>query len=157
LDNSIQQQKQSNKSNPTKATYPASPQHRSSKVYCHQKWDRDAVTKEVATLRAYQQQTIQSLSQSMGIPHATIHHFCKYDKIIRCAKSHIKPSLTEANKFLRMMYSADLISVYNDDDDKMYFDPYNFELHLDKKWVFMSEVDQSVYLTEEEEAPQRST
>jgi hypothetical protein len=146
-----------NKNDVTKATFSASPQRRGPKVGCHLKWGREAVTEEVTTLQAYQRRTIRSLLQSMGIPHATIHRFCKYDKIIRRSKSHIKPSLTESNKFLRMMYAADQISYYNHDNNKMYFDPYKFEVHLDEKWFFMSEVDQSVYLTEEEEAPQRST
>jgi hypothetical protein len=40
---------------------------------------------------------------------------------------------------------------------KMYYNTSNFEVQVDDKWIFLTEKDQSIYITQRENPPERST
>jgi hypothetical protein len=85
----------------------ASPLKKGRKIGDYLKWDCDEVAKEIAKLRSHQRRTIRSISANLGIPTSTIHYMYRNDRIIRHVTNAIKPSLTEANKLLRVFYAAD--------------------------------------------------
>jgi hypothetical protein len=138
------------------AAYTASPLKRGPK-FGGLLYNRDIVSKEVASLKSNDQRTICTIASSLGIPHSTIQCFIKKDKIIKRCTNSIKPTLTENICYMQVLYAADHISSYNNINGKMYFDFFKFEVHLDKKWFYLTEVTQAVYLTEGEVAPYRHT
>jgi tRNA uridine 5-carbamoylmethylation protein Kti12 len=147
---------QKNNNKPDVAAFTASPLKRGPK-FGGLLYDRDLVSEEVASLKSNERRTIRTIAKSLNIPHSTIHRFCKNDKIIKRCTNSIKPTLTEGNKLMRLLYAADRISSYNDANGKMYFDSCEFEVHLDEKWFYITQVEQAVYLTEGETAPYRHT
>lgn len=100
---------------------------------------------------------MRSLAFSTGIPQSTIHCLYRSEKIIRRVSDAIKPTLTEDNKFLCVMYAADRIERYNDRDGRLYYRDYDGEIHLDETWFFLTEVDQCTYLAINEEPTERHT
>jgi hypothetical protein len=76
------------------------------------------------------------------------------DKIISHDKNLIKPTLTKHSKVTRFLYCFDKISKIR--DDALYYDPSYYNVHVDEKWFFITEIHQSTYLVEGEQGPQRS-
>jgi hypothetical protein len=109
-----------NKNKPHKMAFTASPQRKGPLVGCSLKWDRDAFIEEIASLRSHQQRTMRAISYSTGISKSTIHRFYRKEHIIGRVSSALKPTITDSNKFLHVMYAADRIDLYNDADAKMH-------------------------------------
>jgi hypothetical protein len=134
--------------------YTASPKKKGRKKGTHQKWCRHEVAEAIAQLPYYKRKTMQSISSALSIPKTSVHRMYQCDKIIRHHKNFIKPTLTEHNKMTRFLYCFDKITEVR--DNSLYYNSSYFNVHVDEKWFFITEKQQSTYLVEGEEGPERS-
>jgi hypothetical protein len=146
-----------NYEDPDVAAFRASPKKKGRTAGVPYKWDREQVELAIVRLTYQQRRTIRSMADALSMPKSTLFDIYKNDNIIRCTKSTIKPHLTDHNKWLRVKYAFDRINGYNNEEDKMCFDPSLAEVHVDEKWGFLTELAQKVYLTEGEVPVERYT
>jgi hypothetical protein len=121
----------------------------------HLKYDPDAVQEAMAKLRCHQQRTLCALSWALSISKTTIIRVYKEEGVIRRCNNQLKPALTETNKLTRFLYAWDKINGVSD-TGCMTFDNALLNVHVDKKWFFLTEKDQTIYLAQDEEPPERS-
>jgi hypothetical protein len=117
--------------------YRATPQQRGRKEGEGLKWNHKEVAEQIAGLRSHQRCTLRAIAANIGIPLSTLHGFYRHDKIIRHVTNSIKPTLTDDNKYLRILYAANKIDVENMDAGGGYkFKTGEDEVHVDEKWFF---------------------
>jgi hypothetical protein len=137
-----------------KASYTASPLRMGRQIGTHQKWCREEVAEAIAQLPFNKRDTMASISSALQIPTTTIHRMYRQDGIIRRQKNTIKPTLTEPNKFFRVLYCFNQIQGVR--NDELYFKANHFSVHVDEKWFFITQQQQSTYLVPGEAPPQRN-
>ena len=132
-----------------------------------QKFNRNDIISEMKNLAFSQRNTYRKLSVALGISLATLHRICK-DKsrpnVIRSHTNAVKPLLTEEGRFARLLYAINhlqlnspdqpLFSHEHMDPEKIgFFDGWFDQVHIDKKWFFVTMKMLRVYLTEGELGP----
>ena len=90
-----------NHDDPDVAAYRSSPKKKGRKEGECQKWDRCDVSVAISKLPPHQSRTIRAMAAALGIPSTTLFNMYSKDKIIRQSTSHLRPTLTDANMFLR--------------------------------------------------------
>jgi hypothetical protein len=135
--------------------YRASPKKKGRRIGEHLQYNRDEVSEAISRLPYYKRRTLDLISGSLGISKTTIHRIYRNDKVIIKHTNNIKPSLTDQNKFFRVMYCFDKVNGIRENGNN-YFYSSHFDVHLDEKWFFITQTQQKMYLVEGEEGPERS-
>jgi hypothetical protein len=145
----------SNHNNQSVLAYRASPKKKGRKKYLHLKYNRDEVEEEIKKLPPKDRKTIRSMSSALGIPTTTIHRMYRDDNIVRKINNKLKPYLNDNNKLMRLLYAFEQIKGVRI-NDKLFFDDYYNEVHVDEKWFYITEREQHLYITNNEVAPHRT-
>ena len=117
------------------------------------KWNREQIKMRLRNLPIHMRKTFRSMSAALNIPKSTLHKVKTKEKcVIIPHRNAIKPVLTEKNKYERMRYAVEHTFEV---DGIIYYDDYDDTVFIDEKWFFISEKDLLMYLTEDEEPPER--
>jgi hypothetical protein len=95
--------------NNKKKAFTASPLKKGRVSGTNQKWSREEVAEAVAQLPFNKRNTMAAISSSLSIPKTSVHRMYRQDGIIVHNKNIIKPTLTDQNKFFRVLYCFDKI------------------------------------------------
>ena len=94
--------------------------------------------------------TQQKLSASMGVSKTTVHHWIVASTIcVHC--NSLKPILTEETKWARVEMAMHLW----DPEDPTKYQNMHDQIHLDEKWVFLTQEKERYLLVLEEQNPKQ--
>ena len=96
------------------------------------------------------------MSKELGIPTSTLWNYCKKyppedQFVILPHKNVLKPHLTPEHEVAHAFYARSRLNL-----DLGVYDPFHQDVHVDKKWWFMTEQDYKCYLTVRETPPKCS-
>ena len=120
--------------------------------------DRQAIKQQVLQLSPSRRQKYRWLAAQLELPLSTVHYLTKSQKIFFKARSSIKPTLTVANKMLRIDHCLSKIdpATANDEATTMKYHFMDKEVHIDEKWFYLCRDGASyILVTDEEEPPER--
>lgn len=92
-----------------------------------------------------QGRTQRDLTGNLVVSTGMIWKLIKNEKVILSHSSAIKPLLRESDKQMWYLYAANPV-----DPTHMTFIPSLDKIHVDKKWLFITELNQRIYLTMKE-------
>ena len=101
----------------------------------------------VEELPVHDRLTQWTIAHALGVSQGTISYIYQFEKIILPHSSAIKPHLTDKDILDHFSYAADHIVFVK---GTAYFHDQFDELHVDKKWFFLSEETLRYYITERE-------
>ncbi|KAK9727222.1 hypothetical protein RND81_05G266600 [Saponaria officinalis] len=94
------------------------------------------------------------LSKQLGIGYGTIQRWVKSGSLKKHTNA-LHPSLTDANKFQRLIFS--LNSTFLDSGDlNVKFKDMSNHVHIDEKWFYLTKTTDTYYILPEEDDPYRS-
>ena len=102
----------------------------------------------MSNIEVHRRTTLRSLGNAIGIPTTSLWRLLKNGQIKRHSNA-IKPLLTYDNQLKRLEHCLSFV-----DDSGQFKDMFNY-IHIDKKWFYISEVNQKFYLLPEETDPSR--
>lgn len=98
--------------------------------------------------------TLTSLSDILGVSYSKVYQLLKQG-VLRRHSSAIKPHLKEKNKSSRLQFCLSMLDESSPSDDPKFKGMYNY-IHIDEKWFYLTKKDQTFYLLDDEEDPDRS-
>lgn len=107
---------------------------------------------ELKTIPLEQRSTIRAASRALSVPRSTISRILREGNIV-CRSNSVLPSLTEQNKYERLLYCFE--RVREDDTGTLNYASCYDEVHIDEKWFYMMRPVTKAYLAEGEVAPKR--
>lgn len=115
---------------------------------------KDLGLPRVATIPLNKSKTIQGLARTLGVSHSTLHLRFQLGELKRHS-SRLKPAMTPENKLKRMEFCVNM-----PDKDWLttpwpFFQKMDNIIHIDKKWFYMTRVNNNYYLLPEESTPLR--
>ncbi|ETV78974.1 hypothetical protein H257_07758 [Aphanomyces astaci] len=114
----------------------------------------ESISQRLQAIPKARRTTFRSIAAAMNVPKTTLHRYYKKGLFIKYS-SVLKPSLTDANKVVRLKWSVDALR--SGLDGGLRFDDMMDCVHVDEKWLFASRVRATYYLAKGEEPPHRTT
>lgn len=108
----------------------------------------------VQEIGLHQRTTLTSLSDALGVSYSKLYRLFKQG-VLRRHSSAIKPHLKEENKMTRLQFCLSMLDTCTTLNDPKFKGMYNY-VHIDEKWFYMTKKDQTYYLLDNEEDPDRS-
>lgn len=109
------------------------------------------LVEEIRQIPVSERRTLRDLSGALQIPLASVHKLVS-EGALRRHTSAVKPTLTEANKLLRVAWCHE----HEDHVTGRYSEMLDI-IHVDEKWFNLTELNKQCYLADGEEDPYRST
>ncbi|RHY73292.1 hypothetical protein DYB34_013211 [Aphanomyces astaci] len=97
--------------------------------------------------------TFRSIAAALNMPRSTLHDYYKRGIFVKYSSS-VRPSLTDANKVVRVKWAMDHLHVV--DGSQVGFGNLMEYVHVDEKWFFGTSVKKTYYLAPGEEPPHRT-
>jgi hypothetical protein len=114
------------------------------------RYNREDMRQHVCTIPLRERKTVRSLASALDIPKSTLHDMMRNGGFW-AHTSALKPELTEANKYDRVMYALSKV----DETTKLFKDMED-EIHVDEKWFYLTRDNKRYYLLDDEPDPHRS-
>ncbi len=120
------------------------------------KYNMDDLRAHVQSVPLCQRTCIQDLASKLKIPSSTLHCLLGGKDIRQGSKgfqrhtSSVKPMLTDANKLERVWWAVSKI-----DSDNGFYKSMDDEIHVDEKWFYMTKVNETYIMLDDEEDPNR--
>lgn len=93
---------------------------------------------------------LRSLSFAIDVPKSTLFRIFKRGDSIKRVSNSIKPYLTEQNKQERVQFCLSKITI------DLRFEDFYDTIHIDEKWFYLTQVNQTYYICLDEEPPHRT-
>jgi len=97
-----------------------------------------------------------SIATKAGLTVWQVRRFLSQKKL-RVAKNQVKPTLTSANRVKRLRFARSFVIRSPVEPPRFLFDPTYDVVHLDDIWFNLVEMNQKLYLLDDEEDPVRKT
>jgi hypothetical protein len=133
------------------------------------KHDRDALRARIRAINLKARRTRRQLAGRLDLPLSTVHwlvrerHVQRGPKllyggtILKVHSSSLKPTLTNANKLHRFLYTVDQMKPGGMTLRQPKFQDQMDKVHLDEKWFWLCQDGEKYILVDDEPAPHRTT
>lgn len=105
-------------------------------------------------VQLHQRTTLTSFSNALGVSYSKLYRLFKKG-VLRRHSNAIKPHLKEGNKLSRLEFCLSMLEESTTSDDFKFKGMYNY-VHIDEKWFYLTKKDQTYYLLDSEDDPDRS-
>jgi len=125
-----------------------------------QKYDRDEIIQRTLEIPYRQRKTYRALASKLGISHQLVYSLLKKENIFKRHRSSVLPTLTEDNKYHRVMHCMDKIDPASQTGTRSEWKFKDFfdEVHIDEKWFYLCrEKETYILISDREEGPTRRT
>ncbi len=118
----------------------------------NKKWKTDEIREAVKAVPHHPRCSLRLLGGALGITYSTLHRMKNNDNdpVIRPHTSVLKPLLTNEHQFQRVCY----VAMHLNGDDHRY-DNFYQHVHVDEKWIYLTEQQMRIYLAPDEPVPLR--
>ena len=113
------------------------------------KYDIEEVRAHVRSVPLRRRKCVRDLAEQIGLPKSTLQRLMKNDNGFRRHSSALKPMLTEANKYERVLWALSKI-------DGRAYKTMEDEIHVDEKWFYLTRDQENYIMLDDEEDPQRN-
>jgi hypothetical protein len=121
-------------------------------------YDPDEIDAAMKAIPVTDRGTMRATAKNLGVALGTVHKFKKIG-LIKAHTNAIKPLLTEENKMMRLSYALDRVErvVVGPGQPPLYrFRGVYYEVHVDEKWFYITQINKRYYLSSDEPKPQRN-
>ena len=125
-----------------------------------QKYDREEIIQRTLEIPFRLRKTYRALASKLGVSHQLISNLLKKENIFKRHKSSVLPTLTEDNKYHRVMHCLDKVDprTQNATRSGWKFKDFFDEVHIDEKWFYLCrEKETYILISDREEGPTRRT
>jgi hypothetical protein len=110
--------------------------------------DRTDLKNALANVPYEKRGTTRDVASALGISQATACRLIKFEGIVKCHSSSVKPTLTPEQEITRVLYASE--KVFETINGTLKFKASYDEVMIDEKWFDYCRITQRVYLTEDE-------
>jgi len=123
-----------------------------------QKYDREEIIQRTLEIPFRLRKTYRALASKLGVSHQLISNLLKKDNIFKRHKSLVLPTLTDDNKYHRVMHCLDKVdpATQNATCSEWKFKDFFDEVHINEKWFYLCrEKETYILISDREEGPTR--